>query len=145
MDLQPLLSPQGRLGRRSFVIIAAGLLVVGLVLGLVPVVGQLAALALAWPWTCVAIKRLHDMGRSGRVAVALMTINVLLALVSASVGVMAGSGALGLAAFALATAIGGFAVLMSLVSLAFVVWIAVTPSEDGTNRFGPPALETLFA
>ena len=80
IDWQTLyLSGQGRIGRAQFWIGAAGLICVGLVAGLIPVVGVLASLALIYPWACLTAKRLHDFGRSG-----------LLVLVAAVPAVVAG-------------------------------------------------------
>ena len=51
IDWQTLyLSGRGRIGRAEFWIGAAGLICVGLVAGLIPVVGVLASLALIYPW-----------------------------------------------------------------------------------------------
>lgn len=137
MNLQHLISPKGRLDRRGFLILAGAMLAVGVVVGLVPGIGGLLPLVFAWPWLCIAIKRLHDMGRSGIAAVVLMAINVALALVAMIASTMAMG--LGLAALPLLAALGGIATIALVASLAFTAWLAFAPSQDGANRFGPPA------
>lgn len=137
MNLQHFISPKGRLDRRGFLILAGAMLVVGIVAGLVPGIGGLIPIVFAWPWLCIAIKRLHDMGRSGTAAMVLMAINVTLALAAMIASTMAMG--LGLAALPLLAALGGIATIALVVSLAFIVWLAFAPSQSGTNRFGPPA------
>ena len=63
-----LLAHRGRIGRQDFWVGVAILWVAGMVLGLVPVLGQLVALVAIWPWYCLLSQRLHDTGRSGRLA-----------------------------------------------------------------------------
>ena len=140
-----LLAHRGRIGRQDFWVGVAILWVAGMVLGLVPVLGQLVALVAIWPWYCLLSQRLHDTGRSGRLAA--------IAIVPAAIGV----GAAALATFAmLAPAIalpllpligaaGVTAMVGAVISLVFVVWIGVTPGQTSTNRWGssPAALVEL--
>ena len=130
------LSGDGRIGRTEFWIGAAGLICVGVVAGLVPVVGVLASLALIYPWACLTSKRLHDFGRSG-----------LLVLVAAVPAVVAGVFSLvtALAASNLSTigmALAGASLSLAvstvalLVSLCFVLWVGLKPGHEAPNSYG---------
>lgn len=80
MDLkQLLLSPSGRIGRRSFWIGLIAIFVISFVASFVLTIGvsiirgekssalvaPLVQLALIYPSVCITAKRLHDLGRSG--------------------------------------------------------------------------------
>ncbi|MBP6876451.1 MAG: DUF805 domain-containing protein [Phenylobacterium sp.] len=137
IDWQTLyLSGRGRIGRAQFWIGAAGLICVGVVAGLIPVVGALASLALIYPWACLAAKRLHDFGRSG-----------LLVLVAAVPAVVAGAFSLftALAASNLGTigmALAGASLSLAvstmalLVWLGFVLWVGLEPGQEAANSYG---------
>jgi uncharacterized membrane protein YhaH (DUF805 family) len=145
MDWKTLfLSADGRIGRRDFWIGAGLLFAANLVLGLVPAIGQLVHLASIYVWVCLASKRLHDFGRSGWLniapyavwALALVVILVtsgaaiLTAIVSGGEGAAAAAmlGALGIGSLA---AGGAF-----LFGLLFLLWVGLTPSSPGENRYG---------
>jgi uncharacterized membrane protein YhaH (DUF805 family) len=133
------LVPQGRAGRQAFLIGAAGLIVAGMALNLIPVLGPLAGLALIYPWTCLLAKRLHDFGRSGWLVLvpAIPTaVSGVLALVTAFAAANAATMGAALAGAGLALTVSGAAVL---ISVAFLVWAAVKPGDAHANRFGPPA------
>ena len=141
LDLKDLyLTPHGRLGRQTYWLALAGLVVANLVAGLIPVIGSLVALALLWPCACVIAKRLHDMGRSGWPAFALTFPCAILGLFAALVALMTAD--LTTAGLALAAA-GVVAVVGSLVGLAglvLIVWAGVAPSQRGVNAYGQQAL-----
>ena len=130
------LSAQGRIGRREFWIGAAGLIAVGLAVGIIPVVGALASLAMLYPWTCLTAKRLHDFGRSGW----LVLIAAVPAAVSGALGVFMALAASNLATLGVAMASAGLALTVSalalLASLAFLLWVALKPGERSANAYG---------
>lgn len=130
------LSAQGRIGRREFWIGAAGLIAVGLAVGIIPVVGALASLAMLYPWTCLTAKRLHDFGRSGW----LVLIAAVPAAVSGALGVFMALAASNLATLGVAMASAGLALTVStlalLASLAFLLWVGLKPGERSANAYG---------
>lgn len=102
-------------------------------------------------WICISVKRFHDMGKSGWLAVIPIgaSLIALFAVVPIFVAAIIGAAASNndsTAAAAMLSAIGGsFLILMAacLVSLGFLIWQGVAPSDLGENRYGPapqPAL-----
>lgn len=141
-----MLSFDGRLRRSHFWI---GFLIIfgaNVVLGWIPILGWLISLALIWPNLAISVKRLHDMGKTGWLVVAPYLISFAL-LIAGMVIMFGGMAAGGMApdyyednpAAALAVmgpAFGVFA-LSFLVGLAFLLWVGLTDSQPGDNRFGP--------
>lgn len=119
---------RGEIGQRDFWIGAAVLFAAGLVANLIPFVGTFVALALLYPWTCLALKRLRDAGRPASLAV----VPLLLGLFS-----IAGS-LLAVAALTLSAALAGLLLsaggVAGLLALAFIVWLGLTPSRHGPSR-----------
>lgn len=132
-----LLTADGRIGRKAFWAGAAALIAAGLVLGLIPVVGPFASLALMLPWTCLTTKRLHDFGRSGW----LVLIAVIPALVSAALALFTAFAAANLAMIGAAFAGASLTLMLSasasLVSLGFLLWVGLAPSDPMPNAYGP--------
>ena len=140
-----LFSFQGRTRRSHFWIgwlIVQGL---GFVLGFIPVVGILG-LVLIWPNLAINVKRLHDMGKSGW----LQLIPIVIFIVAIVVGVIAGGAAAVMGAMsghsdaeAGMAALGGLGLffimlcLAGLVGLIFLLWVGVSPTQPGENRYGP--------
>ena len=134
----------GRLRRQHFWISWLILLGAGIVLGWIPIIGTLISIALIWPGVAIQVKRLHDMGKTGWFAVIPWVANV--------IGFFMIISAVGMAIFTnpqafesedpsvalsmLGSMMGGFAV-MGLVGLAFLLWIGITDSQRGDNKFGP--------
>lgn len=126
------LSAQGRLARTPF-LIGAGILIMFMVLyegagagfGLVAhwATGWLVYPAAIYAGACVLSKRLHDRGKSGWWA----------ALILLSLGV------------AWPHPTGFFDFVLVLVLVWAVVELAVLPSEQGANRFGPNPLKAAGA
>lgn len=142
--IQALLRRDGRLQRGPFWIGAAGLVVGGALLSMIPVVGGMIALALIWPWFCLLSQRLHDTGRSGRlaaIALAPMGVGLVLSVV-ASIAAFAGPAAVFL--LPLLALAGTVVLLASLAALAFIIWIGVQPSQAYSNAWGPAPMAADF-
>jgi uncharacterized membrane protein YhaH (DUF805 family) len=114
------------------------------VAGWIPLIGSLISLALIWPNTAITVKRLHDMGKTGWFAVIPWIVTIVGVCVGiAMVGVSAIANQAGLdredpaAIFALLGPAFGILGLVMLVNLGFLLWIGVTDSQPGDNRFGP--------
>lgn len=131
------LSPTGRIGRREFWIGFAILFVASLVVNIIPVLGTLVGLALIYPQVCVQAKRLHDMGHTAWLMLIPFGVTILamiMAMVSGGAAMFSGDYA------SAGAAMGGALLALSLaglVSLGFLLWIGLTPSQAGDNRFGP--------
>lgn len=140
-DLLPLFaSPEGSASRRDFWTGAAVLLVAGIALGLIPAVGTIASLALLYPWTCLSMQRLRDMGRSPRLAL----IPLGFCSISGLLGVIVLMGASNPATLAATFMLAGVTLLVSsvamLVALAFLLWLGLsTGSSDAQSPSSFPA------
>lgn len=139
-----LFSFEGRLRRSHFWIGWLILLGVGVVAGWIPVLGGLISLLLIWPNLAIGVKRLHDMGQTGWLIVVPWLVTV--------VGIFVGFGMIGMSAIMNASALQaedplaimaligpafGLFGLLLLVNLGFLLWIGLTDSQKGDNRFGP--------
>ena len=134
----------GRLRRQHFWISWLILFGVSIVTGWLPIIGGLIGLVLIWPNLAISVKRLHDMGKSGWF--------VVIPYVAMIIGFIMIISAVGMAIFTnpqafenedpaaalsmVGSMMGGFAV-MGLVGLAFLLWIGITDSQRGDNKFGP--------
>lgn len=139
-----LFSFNGRMRRQHFWIGWLICLGVGVVAGWIPFIGALISLALIWPNLAITVKRLHDMGHTGWLAA--------IPWISGFVGIIAVIMTVGAAAFAnggnfdgedpavvwalMAPSFGIIAVV-GLIQLGFLLWIGVSDSQRGDNRFGP--------
>lgn len=144
------LDPKGRIGRKDFWIGFAILFVAGLVLGMIPVIGQIIGLLMLYLWVCLGSKRLHDMGKSGWLMVvpfALQVLAMVLVVMAAGGAMMAGAAGGDAAGGAMAGAMGGglIAMLAGLASLAFLIWIGATPGQPEANQYGPPPAPVVTA
>lgn len=129
MDFRNLyLSAVGRCARRPFWIAAGILVAVAVGLGVIPLVGPLANLALLFPWACLVFKRLRDMGRSEWWAVPPLALALLSGLLSLTLGWTAES-ASGALALPLAGLVAGVAAGVLLLNLSFLVWVGFTPTK----------------
>lgn len=147
MDWQALfLDPKGRINRQPFWIGFVILFVAGIVLGLIPLIGQIVGLLLLYPWTCLYSKRLHDMGKSGWLQLAMygiFIVGVIVAIVLGGGGmIMAMAGGqndpAAMAALTSGLGIASLAFLLAcLLCLGFLIWVGVTPGEPGPNQYGP--------
>jgi len=141
-----MLSFEGRLRRSHFWI---GFLIIfgaNVVLGWIPVIGWLVSLALIWSNVAISVKRLHDMGKSGWFVLAPYVIGFGLTIIG-FIMMFGGIAASGMsesyyednpaAVLALMGPAFGLFAVAALVGLAFLLWIGLTDSEPGENRFGP--------
>ena len=131
--LDHLFNSSGRIGRKTFAISVASFIAFGVACTLLPIAGQIVSLAMLWPWTVVAIKRLRDMDRGGMMA-------VVLAIATASlwaVGSFAALFTLNPGQVLLVASVLTIATLIvGLAAIAFIVWLAITP---GSPHFQRPA------
>lgn len=134
----------GRTRRSHFGIAWLILFAVSFVLGLIPFIGGLISLVLIWPNLAIAVKRLHDMGKTGWLAA--------IPYVACLVGGVIAFGLVGASVFAnpeafqnedpaavmaaVGPALGIFGIVV-LIGLGFLLWIGLTPGQPGPNRFGP--------
>lgn len=139
------LSFEGRTRRTHFWIGWLILLGVNVVIGWIPIV-NLLGFVLLWPNLAISVKRLHDMGRTGWLIAIPWVGSIVFMIVgfAMTVGAAVASGYSEnyyennpAAVFALmGPGVGAF-VLAGLLPLAFLIWIGVTDSQKGDNRFGP--------
>ena len=139
-----LLSFEGRSRRSHFWIGWLICLGLGVVLGWIPILGLLLSIALIWPNLAITVKRLHDMGQTGWLAAIPFVVGLIGGIVGA---MMIGTGVfMNQAAFenedpavimaTIAPAMGVFG-LIGLVGLGFLLWIGLTDSKPGPNKYGP--------
>lgn len=139
-----LFSFEGRLRRSHFWIGWLILLGVGVVAGWIPFLGAVLSLLLIWPNLAISVKRLHDMGHTGWLVVIPWIVSIVGGVFAFS---MMGMSAIMNAAalenedpYAIMALIGpafGLFGLLLLVNLGFLLWIGLTDSQKGANRFGP--------
>jgi uncharacterized membrane protein YhaH (DUF805 family) len=138
-----LLSFNGRIRRQHFWIGWLICLGAGVVLGWIPLLGTLLSIALIWPNLAISVKRLHDMGQSGWL--------IVIPWIAGIGGVIAAFMTVGVAALtsgyvntddpaAVLAIIGpmfGILGIVALIQLGFLLWIGISDSQRGENRFGP--------
>jgi uncharacterized membrane protein YhaH (DUF805 family) len=134
----------GRLRRSHFWISWAILFTVGLLLSWIPFLGVVVSLALIWPHLAIGTKRLHDMGRSGwLIAIPWVAMLVGWIVMVAMIGVAAVTDPMQFenaqSDYAINTIGAAFVVLglSWLLAVGFWLWIGITDSRPGRNRFGP--------
>lgn len=149
MDWKTLfLSADGRIGRKEFWIGFAILFAASVVLNMLPVIGQIIGLLLIWPQVCITAKRLHDMGRTGWLMLVPVAVAIVCSLIASltvgaslfSAAILGSSGTDMAAAGSALAGVGAASAVMGvalLVYLAFLLWIGLTPSQEGMNRFDP--------
>jgi uncharacterized membrane protein YhaH (DUF805 family) len=160
-----LFSAKGRIGQKTFWIaygpmFAASVLVNFLVQSdpgnqQLSAIGSLVGLVLLYPMICVFSKRLHDMGRSGWLQLLLYCVFIAFSIFIASrtfgATMSAVAGAAGDREVAQAAARAAVLDLMAsdpvlkfsplisfAISLAWALWLGLTPGNPGQNRYGPP-------
>lgn len=146
-----LLSPDGRIKRRAFWAGAVLLVAVDIAFTRIPwrVIKEPVALLTAYPWICINAKRLHDLGRSGRLQIIPWLTTAPITLIDLWVaGIELVYGAdMGEAAHAARLDNPLFSWVLwtaMVVNLAFSLWIGFARSKPGPNRFGPePGVEPI--
>lgn len=135
---------QGRMRRQHFWIGWLICLGIGVVAGWIPFIGILLSIALIWPNLAITVKRLHDMGQSGWLA-AIPFVGGIVGFIAifATVGVAMMTNYTAIqnedpaAVFAMVGPAIGVIGILCLLQLGFLLWIGVTDSQRGDNRFGP--------
>lgn len=144
-DWQKLLfSFEGRTRRSHFWIGWLICLGAGVVAGWIPLIGGLISLALIWPNLAIAVKRLHDMGKSGWLVVIPWVagiVGVIAAIATVGVSALANAAALEagdpIAILALLGPVMGILAVVGLICLGFLLWIGLSEGQPGDNRHGP--------
>jgi len=144
-DWQKLLfSFEGRTRRSHFWIGWLICLGVGVVAGWIPILGGLIYIALIWPNLAISVKRLHDMGKSGWLVVipwVACLVSGIAAVALMGVSALANASALEagdpVAIIALLGPALGVFVVIGLICLGFLLWIGLSESQSGDNRYGP--------
>lgn len=132
------LTAEGRIGRREFWIGFAIVFVASLVLGWIPLLGQIIGLLLLWPQICLQAKRLHDMNYTAWLMIipfAVWCVIFVFIIMSGGFAALTGEASAMGAAMGMAFLTAG---LGGLVSLGFLLWVGLTPGQGGENRFGLP-------
>lgn len=125
------LSPSGRVARADYwlfgflVILGANILI-----GWIPLIGQLFSLATTWCGIALAIKRCHDVGRSGWWS-AVTVPPFALMIVGAIVLAISNGGGVGITLLSL----GGIATFGA--ALWLIIAVLARRGDPGPNRFGP--------
>lgn len=143
-------SAEGRIGRQAFWIGFAILFFAGMVINVIPGLGQLISIAMIWCWVCLFSKRLHDFGKSGwlnlvPIVAWFAALVIALAVGGAGLIAMATGGDAGAGAFI--ASMGGAMLVFAvagLINLAFILWVGLTAPTPGDNAYGPhPAAAAL--
>ena len=145
IDFQSLLfSFQGRTRRSHFWIAWLLLFAASFILGWIPFLGILLSLGLIWPNLAITVKRLHDMGLSGWLAAVPYVVGLVGSVLAfGMIGMSAVANANGLdsedpaAVLALLGPAFGLFGIMFLVGIGFLLWIGLTDSKPGDNKYGP--------
>ena len=139
-----LFSFEGRMRRSHFWIGWLICLGLGVVANFIPLLGILLSLALIWPNLAITVKRLHDMGQTGWLAAIPFVVGLVAGIGGAmmmGVGVFMNEAALDNEDPAALLAVMGPALglfgVAGLVCLAFLLWIGLTDSKPGANKYGP--------
>ena len=145
IDFQSLLfSFQGRTRRSHFWIAWLLIFAASIVLGWIPLLGILVSLLLIWPNLAITVKRLHDMGLSGWLAAVPYVVGLVGSVLAfGMIGMSAVANANGIdsddpaAVLALLGPAFGLFGIMFLVGIGFLLWIGLTDSKPGDNKYGP--------
>lgn len=133
--IQLFISPSGRISRRQFWLHGVLPIFVGsIVLGWIPIIGQILALGFLWGSICIAFKRFHDLGYPGWYSLVYIVPFVAAAVIF-GVGMFVTS-LLDLA-WLLSEILSGVGLLIGLAQLIFVY---VRVGQEGPNQYGPDPL-----
>ena len=128
-------SPSGRISRKQFWLHGVLPIVIGnVVLGWIPLLGQLISLLLLWASICIAFKRFHDVGYPGW-----WSLVYLIPLLAG--GILFG---LGFYLYNLANLFWLIAEILwgigALIGLAQLIFVYVRVGQEGPNQYGPDPL-----
>jgi len=133
--IQLFTSPSGRISRRQFWLHGVlAIIAASIVLGWIPVIGQILSLAFFWASICIAFKRFHDLDYPGWWSL-LYLVPMLAAAVVLGLG-FAMTSFMGMA-WLLAKILWGIGLLIGLAQLIFVY---VRVGQEGPNQYGPDPL-----
>lgn len=116
---------RGRSARKEYAVFTVANFVLSAVLGLIPVIGGLFSLIIIIPGIAVAVRRLHDLNRSGWWLLAPFLI-LIIGLIGVAGSVEDG----GAAAWVWLMVAGG------IMSLVMSIWLLFARGTAGVNRFG---------
>ncbi|TDQ24657.1 uncharacterized membrane protein YhaH (DUF805 family) [Raoultella sp. BIGb0149] len=116
---------RGRSARKEYAVFTVANFVLSAVLGLIPVIGGLFSLIIIIPGIAVAVRRLHDLNKSGWWLLAPFLI-LIIGLIGVAGTVEEG----GAAAWVWLMVAGG------IMSLVMSIWLLFARGTDGSNRFG---------
>ncbi|WP_045859277.1 DUF805 domain-containing protein [Raoultella terrigena] len=116
---------RGRSARKEYAVFTVANFVLSAVLGLIPVIGGLFSLIIIIPGIAVAVRRLHDLNKSGWWLLAPFLI-LIIGLIGVAGTVEEG----GAAAWVWLMVAGG------IMSLVMSIWLLFARGTDGANRFG---------
>lgn len=140
-------SPEGRIGRQAYWIGWLVLLGVNSLLGWTMILPLVAF----YCWICISVKRFHDMGKSGWLAVIPIGVSVvacfsLFPIIGAALFATRAGADDNATAAAVLSAVGGSMLVLTaafFVGLGFLIWQGVAASEAGENRYGPPPVAAI--
>ena len=128
-------SPSGRISRRQFWLHGVlAIIAASIVLGWIPVIGQILSLFFFWAGICIAFKRFHDRGYPGWWSL-LYLVPMVAAAAVIGVGFLS-TGFLEMA-WLLAQILSGIGLLIGLAQLIFVY---IRIGQEGPNQYGPDPL-----
>lgn len=149
------LSAEGRIRQQDYWIGVLILIALWIVSHLAHVFAPLIWLIMIYPWICVIVKRLHDSGRSGWLILVPIVVGFLCGCAAIVTGGFAILGAIFAASTDSGTDMGSWAgvlgalgialvfiAIAAVVKLIFLLWVGLSGSEAGPNRYGPPPGET---
>jgi uncharacterized membrane protein YhaH (DUF805 family) len=116
---------RGRSARQEYVVFTIANFILSAILGLIPVVGGIFGLIIILPGLAVAVRRLHDLNKSGWWLLAPYGI-MLIGLIGIAATVEEGRAAL----WVWVIVLGGVAALV------MSIWMIFTRGTIGSNRFG---------
>jgi uncharacterized membrane protein YhaH (DUF805 family) len=133
--IQLFTSPSGRISRRQFWLHGVlPIIAASIVLGWIPIIGQILMLGFLWGGICIAFKRFHDVGYPGW-----YSLLYLVPMVAA--GILLGLGLFMISIidlmWLLAEILWGIGFLIGLAQLIFVY---VRVGQEGSNQYGPDPL-----
>ena len=128
-------SPSGRISRKQFWLHGVlPIVIASIVLGWIPVIGQILSLAFLWGSICIAFKRFHDLGYPGWYSLV-----YLIPMLAA--GVVLGVGFAVTTFFSLAWLLAKILWgVGALIALAQLIFVYIRVGQEGPNEYGPDPL-----